>query len=148
MKGVANITIKSAPTNSIYDGAVGGQDGSICLFKADRTKFGVTDPILKKRGNPVVRLSWSKHNPNLLAALHLHARKPTVIDVRNPSIPLAWKDDYGSHDGFMSDIAWSNGKRNTLWRLGQRRTCMLNIGLERYSSGNAIRKVTLTLMCH
>ena len=113
MEGMANITIKSAPTNSEYSCAVGRQDGSMRLFKAGEKNQVVE--ILKKQGNPVVRLSWSEHNSNLLAALHLHAHKPIVIDVRNPSSPLDWKEGvYGSHDGFMSDIAWSNSKRNSL----------------------------------
>ncbi|KAH3763229.1 WD40 repeat protein [Pelomyxa schiedti] len=80
-----------------------GADGSLRMFDLRSLEHST---IMYENSNlsPLLRLSWNRQDPFLLATFSLEANKVIILDIRSPSVAAA--ELYG-HIGFVNAVTWA-----------------------------------------
>ncbi|KAK2076258.1 hypothetical protein QBZ16_001190 [Prototheca wickerhamii] len=108
-RGLAEMQL-IAHDGEVYDLAWGGAtmfasvsaDGSVRVFDLrDRDHSTIT---YETRGEPLVRLGWSRTDPRFMAVLAADSAAVTVLDVRYPAAPLA---RLSRHTAAVNSLVWA-----------------------------------------
>jgi WD repeat-containing protein 68 len=89
-------------TNKHQFGTVGA-DGSLRVFDL-RTLEHSTILYESPDNAPLLRLVWNKQDPNYVASILTNSTKAIILDVRQPSTPVA---ELNGHHAAINGIAWA-----------------------------------------
>ena len=92
----------SFSTNKHQFGTVGA-DASLRVFDL-RTLEHSTILYESPDNMPLLRLAWNKQDPNYVAAILANSNKSIILDVRQPSSPVA---ELRGHLAAINGIAWA-----------------------------------------
>jgi len=90
-----------APEHELFASA--SSDGSVRMFdlrSLEHSTIIFESPDMV----PIVRLAWNKRDPNFLAAATIESTAVHVLDIRNPSVPLAILD---GHSHSVNTLSWA-----------------------------------------
>lgn len=93
--------IAFAPIPEIFASA--GADGSVRMFDL-RSLEHSTIIYESPESTPLLRLMWNRHDTNYLATFMMDQNGIMILDIRNPSVPVA---ELNGHTGPVNSIAWA-----------------------------------------
>ncbi|KAJ3011197.1 UNVERIFIED_CONTAM: ddb1 and cul4 associated factor 7 [Siphonaria sp. JEL0065] len=122
-----------------------GADGSVRLFDLRALEHSTilydTPPQLTPatipgatqtmENPPLLRLSWNKLDTNLIATFQLDSKKVVVLDIREPSIPVA---ELYTHTNAVNAIGWAPQSKSHLCSVGDDGLALV------WDTSNAINK--------
>lgn len=101
-KEVFDISFSSSPTAKDIFASVGA-DASVRMF--DLRSLNHSTIIYESPERlPLLRLEWNKQDPRYLATFTAESNRTTILDIRNPNIPICVLT---GHTGVVNGIAWA-----------------------------------------